>query len=427
MSLSGALKKLGSLTHARRPQPVPDPYAHFLHFLDHLPIAPPLNIASDPSLSGPPTLNAILPGLLLRAMSGGPNTLLQIVYRMADRGIPLRIISADTPVDENEAGLWDHFGKLTGVGRRLPNVQLCSTADRSRPLAIGPRDVLFISAWWNVQMVKHVLRRAGRPFLYIIQDFEPGFYAWSAQHALALETYSLEHRAIFSSRLLAEFFFQNAIGKYAVPASQDQAVILETAVDASQFFYEPAARTPGRRRLLFYARPTTAERNLFEIGLHALGVAARRGLFGPDWTLQFIGDPIPPARLTDGLSIERTPWLGYNDYAALLRGSDVILSLMLSPHTSYPPLEMAACGGFAVTSIYANKTAAKLAALSPNIIGVPPTVDGVVAGLEEAVRRSAETRSPPLLSCPRSWNESIAPILDRVIEMFYECAHAGTG
>ena len=37
---------------------------------------------------------------------------------------------------------------------------------------------------------------------------------------------------------------------------------------------------------------------------------------------------------------------------------------MLSPHPSYPPLEMAASGGVAVTTVYANKDADALSKVS---------------------------------------------------------------
>ena len=81
------------------------------------------------------------------------------------------------------------------------------------------------------------------------------------------------------------------------------------------------------------------------------------------------------------------PWLDLAGYAEQMRESDILLSLMLSPHPSYPPLEMAACGGLAVTTTFANKTPEALAELSANIIGVAPTLEDVAAGLEAAVAR----------------------------------------
>src|SRR4029450_13774842 len=72
-------------------------------------------------------------------------------------------------------------------------------------------------------------------------------------------------------------------------------------------------------------------------------------------------------------------------YASLLASCDVGLSLMLTPHPSLVPLEMAAAGLLTVTNTYANKNAAALTALSTNLIAAPPTAEGVAAGLAEAI------------------------------------------
>ena len=65
--------------------------------------------------------------------------------------------------------------------------------------------------------------------------------------------------------------FENAITAVVPPAAE-----------------ELAARRP--RRLLFYARPEPhAARNMFELGVLALGRALERGAFAGDWTLHGIG------------------------------------------------------------------------------------------------------------------------------------------
>ena len=48
----------------------------------------------------------------------------------------------------------------------------------------------------------------------------------------------------------------------------------------------------------------------------------------------------------------RPPW---PRYARLMRGADVGLSLMSTPHPSYPPLDLAACGAVSVTNRYGPK------------------------------------------------------------------------
>ena len=69
-----------------------------------------------------------------------------------------------------------------------------------------------------------------------------------------------------------------------------------------------------------------------------------------------------------------------------MRESDILLSLMLSPHPSYPPLEMAASGGLVVTTSYEGKSARQLASLSANIVATEPTLEAITAGLATFVR-----------------------------------------
>jgi hypothetical protein len=65
---------------------------------------------------------------------------------------------------------------------------------------------------------------------------------------------------------------------------------------------------------------------------------------------------------------------------------DVGLALMLTPHPSLVPLEMAGAGLWTVTNSFANKTPQKLEAVSSNLIVVPPTVSGIGDGLRRAIR-----------------------------------------
>src|SRR5205807_8701042 len=94
-----------------------------------------------------------------------------------------------------------------------------------------------------------------------------------------------------------------------------------------------------------------------------------------------IGERFSPAPLGRGAVLRPAPWLDLHGYAAQMRRADLLLSPMLSPHPSYPPLEMAASGGLAVTTAYANKTAEALSAPSRNIIAVEPTIEAMAEGL----------------------------------------------
>lgn len=400
---------------------------HYSQYLKRLPNVDPLNLTIDPGKADCPTLNVLIPGMSMQHMSGGPNTAINLAYRLAAKGIPVRFISTNAAADNNHDLLWKHFSSLTGIPERLANVEICCGADRSKLLTIGENDVFFGTAWWTVQLIKYALPLIKpRKFIYLIQEFEPGLYEFSSRYALALETYHMNFFGIINERFLADYLCEYKIGRFANPKFIDSCAIFEPALDAQKFYPVREKNISRSRRLLFYARPN-APRNLFELGLNALQIAADQNVFsGEEWELLFIGESLPDMKLGHNLVIRSAPWMVYEDYAELVRNSDIALSLMLSPHTSYPPLEMAACGGIAVTCSFASKTQQMLQQLSLNIIAVPPTVEGIVAGLQDAVKRVQEDqRTHELLHMPSTWDESFSQVVPKLAEMFYDCQRPG--
>jgi hypothetical protein len=389
---------------------------------DDLPNVSPMRLRLG-SFPGDPYLNVLIPGLARRHMSGGPNTAIQLSLRLARAGLPVRYVSTCVPM-EDAADLWEHFHRVTGIAGPLPNVAMVTAHDRSATTWLGEDDVFLGTAWWTVQMIKHILPRSRvKKFLYLIQDYEPGFYPWSTVHALALETYGLNFEAVINERSLLDLLVHNRAGRFADPDFADSCLVFEPAVDRQRFYPEWTTE-PRRKRLLFYARPQ-APRNLYELGLLALKQAVERGAFCPHtWDLCFMGENLPDADLGHGVVIRSLPWFSYDAYAAQMRRSDVGLTLMLSPHTSYPPLEMAACGLSVVTNSYATKTAAGLRALSTNLLPVAPTLESVVEGLLWAARRTENweaRRAGSAIQLPGSWDEVFEPLVPGVLRMVDNC------
>lgn len=382
----------------------------------------PIAFRVNPSLASTPYLNVVLPGWAVHRMSGGPNTVINLAYRMAEKGVPIRFISASSAAERDPEPMWKHVRELTGIHEKLPHVEAVCGHDRSRHVDIGENDVFMATAWWTAQIVNQALPLTrAKKFIYVIQDFEPGLYNWSTEYSLALETYSMDYLPIVNSRFLADHFS----AQFGTSRFGKGCVVIDTAVDRTRFHYEEPTRR--KKRLLFYARPSSARRNLFELGTAALFEAVDRGLFSPDeWEFFFMGEQIPAAT-HGGMTIDCLPWLGYNDYAAKLRQSDIVLSLMLSPHSSYPPLEAAASGALAVTNTFGCKTAERLTAISGNIIPIEPTLEGVIDGLVEAQKRmgdAAARRAASEVNLPASWEEVFKEVVPSAIRLFDQCRHS---
>jgi beta-1,2-rhamnosyltransferase WsaF-like protein len=380
-------------------QPQPEP-----------PLIPAPEIQVQDAAGRTPELIVLLPSLELAQLTGGPNTALHLGARVAARGIPVRFVATHGNVEATSGALAAHLARLAGgTGRALP-VSFESVLGTGRHLRLARHDTVVATWWPTAYLADAAIERAGAPdFVYLIQDFEPAFYPWSTNYALAEATYSMPIRAIFNSGLVHAHFVAAGIGRFKGESNAPAAIAFEPAVDAT--LYRPRPRS-GRRRLLFYARPSKP-RNLFPLGLRALREAADGGTFR-DWDLRSIGEHVPDQQLGGGAVLRPTPWRDIKGYAKLLGTSDVLLSLMLSPHPSYPPLEMAASGGVVVTNTFGVKTAEELARISPRIRAVEPEVGALAAALRGAVATPRDA-SPPQFGLPGSWDIALEPVIDWVL------------
>ncbi|HJQ60737.1 MAG TPA: glycosyltransferase [Vineibacter sp.] len=380
----------------------------------------PLNVTIDSRRAALPTLSILLPAVLRRHATGGPNTAYILGSLLAREGIPVDFVSVDISPDEDLAPLKAHLRDLTGIDVEALHVGFRDASVRERAYPFGFNDVLMATAWWTAQPARSAagLLRNKRIY-YLIQDFESLFYGTSEKHAAALETYGFHHLPIINSAFLRDHLVHEKVGRFADRAFASNAIVFEPAVDRSHFFPEPA-RTPGVRRLLFYARPTMAERNLFGLGVAALRGAVDGGLFGDGgWEFIGMGEPFEPIPLGQRHVLKPIKWLDFAGYGALMRSADLLLSLMMSPHPSYPPLEMAACGGVVVTTEYGVKTAERLRQVSPHIIAVQPNIEELVFALTRGVLMSEARRhrsAAPTLAYPSSWVDSLSSVVPRLMD-----------
>jgi hypothetical protein len=397
---------------ARNILQVTDP-ARFADLLADVLNAVPMQVRVDPAEAGAWRLNVLDATWSAGGMTGGPNTAVNLAFRIARLGVEVRFVATVQPPSINADWMRSHAGALVGAAG-LPRLAVESAAEAARPLAIGPRDIFLATHWTTALQLAAVLPWLPvRRFFYLLQEFEPGFYAWSSNYARAMETYGMDFWPVVNEALLADYLFSLPFGRWTDPATRERAVVFEPAVDRARFHAAPAQ--PAARRLLFYARPTNT-RNMFGLGLMALRAAAADPVFA-GWQFLSIGSrgSLPDMPLGHGHVLRPAPWVDYAGYGEMLRQADVLLCPMLSPHTSYPVLEMAACGGLAVTNTFLNKTEPALRALSANIVATEPTVDGLARGLVAAARAVAAGRPRDgSVSMAGDWAETLDPAARRI-------------
>lgn len=390
-------------------------------------LSPPLNVVVSDALATRPAINVLLPSLKRSHMSGGPNTALILAALLAERGERIRMIACDASADGEEAALYDHMDGLLGrlVSRDL--IQLVDGFDRSKPVAIGLDDIFLATAWWTAQIAKYALANTvHNAFIYLIQDFEPILHEGGTFQARALETYSLDHIPVINTKLLFDHLVKEEAGRFADPDFAKRALWFEPALDRKFYFPKPGeAKKAKKKTLLFYARPSVARRNLFELGVVALRQAVASGNINKDdWDVWAMGEKIPPVNLGNGVFLNPLPWMTFDEYARSVRTADLMLSLMLSPHPSYPPLEMAASGNLVVTNSFSVKTSERLQSMSRNILVARPTAESIAASLEVAVGRinaGMPSNDPSgSIALPLNWDGSLNDIVEQLIPRLAE-------
>ena len=354
-------------------------------------------------------------------MSGGPNTALLLAALLAEKGERIRIIACDSPAEGEEAALFPHMEALLQRPVARERIELADAFDRTQPTSIGVNDLFLATAWWTAQIAKYaVIKTRHKTFIYLIQDYEPILHEGSTFQARALETYGLPHIPVINSRLLLDYLVREGAGCYADPVFAEASLWFEPALDRSYYFPEPGqVGSNNKKILLFYARPTVARRNLFELGVVALRHAVAAGAIDKDnWEVWSMGEKLPPVALGNGVFLNPLPWMSFDEYAKRVRTADLMLSLMLSPHPSYPPLEMAASGKLVVTNSFSVKTSERMRAFSQNIIVAEPIAESVAAALKNAAGRInlglPSYDSSGTIALPISWDESLREILPKL-------------
>jgi beta-1,2-rhamnosyltransferase WsaF-like protein len=346
-------------------------------------------LALDVRSTEPVRVNLVLPSIDFKYLFGGYIGKLNMGLKLSRKGYHVRLVIVDE-CDFDPSAWRDQIQGYQELAPLFDEVEVAYRFYRSEPLIVSPRDTFIATTWWTAHVAHQAARDIGKEkFTYLIQEYEPMTFPMGSYWALAQETYSFPHFAVFSTRLLRDYFKRHRIGVFAVgeEAGLRDSIYFENAIYSATPASEDL-RSRERKKLLYYARPEAhASRNMFEIGIMALNSAIERGVFDSElWEFYGIGTVSDSSRLN--LVGKRTmallPRLDLSDYIRVLPTFDVGLSLMLTPHPSLVPIEMAAAGMLTVTNTFENKTTDELEQISANLIAVPPTVPGVVSGLAAA-------------------------------------------
>lgn len=310
--------------------------------------------------------NLVLPTLRNTKVFGGILTAIKIFRFLLDKGsLHGRIIVIS---GESYDKKWTY--KLESNKETDSVISLFFVSD-SKEIDIGTNDIFIATSWKTAYAFMPVLlwqrkqyKLKKRKLLYLIQDYEPGFHAWSTEYVLSESTYKYNSdliMALFNSEELYDFFDQRsysfAYKMFFKPTLNEK--LKEHLINISK------ASIKKEKKILIYGRPSEP-RNAFEIIRKALAIWSENYEKSSDWKIISLGEDYDDIKLENNL-IEARGKVSLEEYANIMTFSYAGVSLMVSPHPSYPPLEMSTFGVRTITNKFENKD---LSYFSENIVSI---------------------------------------------------------
>lgn len=377
------------------------PFEKILHTrLAHL---DPLRIKDDTTQGL--RINVVTDSIGPASLFGGVATSLVLAATLAQKkGAELRLITRN---GEGSADVVNHLLRLNEVefSGKITMLESAPTSGYYVPVRSSD-DVFITTSWWTTCGVRKSIPAS--QIIYLLQEDERMFYGYGDERIRCEEVLS-DDGIIFvlNTKLLQRHLTQ---GPNPIAGLANRSTCFEPAFPSMR----PAAQQQARekRRFFFYGRPNNL-RNLYLRGIEVITQALLQGILDPrEWEFHFAGKDLPNGTLPGNPDIYFHQQMDWAEYCALLQTIDVGLTLMDTPHPSYPPLDLASCGAIAVTNSSGIKT--DLSDYSKNIICTAPTVEALLHGIGRALIIDSDQRNENMKSAniQRDWNTSLAESIE---------------
>ena len=358
----------------------------------------------------PVRINVLVPAFDFRSMSAGFFGVFQVARFISQCGFNVRLVMFDN-FYWNEAEFRVKLMEFPGMERLFDELEIDYIGSRDRPLAISPSDNCVATVWYSAYFANKIMECiGGRPFLYLIQDYESSFFPGGSLFSMADESYCFSYNALFSSKPLMLNFLTRSIGMFSV--REPKYTYFNNACASYLPPKDEFIPTKSTRKLAFYSRPTV-NRNMFELGALTLIESYRKGLFAEGhWEFYGVGIGDISIDLDEKSALQQMPRMTLKEYQVAISKFDLGLCLMASPHPSLLPFDLAGSGAVVVTNTFGVKTREYFAGLCDNIIARRPTLEQLVTGMGQAIHmvedREARYLSAQRMTYPREWKETFS-------------------
>lgn len=329
-----------------------------------------------------PRINLMITSLLKKDVYAGIKTALDVFLKFQRYDVDLRILVMGFAINEKELYSIPNFSVVAN-NDDVVNYSIIDVSKNNSEFVIRENDYFMGTMWYTIYNANRFLDEQKKLFgkrtslIYLIQDYEPGFYAWSTQYLLAESTYNIEEQiVVFNSRYLKEYFDSN---NYKFRKSYYFDPILNEKL--SSFLQSKLTDLPQRKnKIIFYGRPSR-NRNAFELICMALRRWAEIDSNYENWEVYAAGENIGNIQLSKNLFVKSLGKMSIDEYAKVMLESKIGISLMASPHPSYPPLEMATFGMKVITNSFETKN---ISDFSDNILSIEHiNIDNLANAIKE--------------------------------------------
>ncbi len=344
-----------------------------------------------------PRLNLLIPTINPAQTFGGVATAIKIFKQLGARfgaTYDLRILVLDAAIEPHVPhSLFPSYFLETLNPNDQAGINVIQPGHDRLPLKLPIRnnDVFMATAWWTAvhgfRFLDFQKSRFGHApkMIYLIQDYEPSFYGWSTKWALAESTYRrpndtiaiINSEELHRSMMAQDYYFAST---FVLPFRLNESIAKNLRVVEKE------------KILLIYGRPGV-ERNCTEIVIDALRLfQLRMPSEAAQWRVISLGEDYPLSLALNMSNFEIRGKVSLEEYADLLSRASLGISLMVSPHPSYPPLEMASAGVYTVTNSYKGKNLAERSDYILSVDRVDP--EFVYQALTEALVKIKATQQP---------------------------------
>lgn len=370
----------------------------------------PLSLFPDPA--SPRRISLVTDSIGPSSLFGGVGTALILATQWAQRSeAVLRVVTrTEAPVTTALSSLLEaNCLSFTGEVEFVHAPHFNSAA-----LALGERDLFLATSWWSARCLLNSV--SADRIVYLLQEDERMFYPHGDDHLACSETLAEPFaQVVVNSALLHRHLTR---GEGAIARLAERSVHFEPAFPYARAAC-PARSEGAMRKLFFYARPQNL-RNLYATGMNLLNQAAVRGVIDKTgWEVHLVGRGLEPLQFDGGLKAVYHEPMAWKDYARFLQDMDAGLSLMYTPHPSYPPIDLAAMGVPVLTNRFGIKT--DLDVYSKNILTadlpLPSMLDGLgrLIALAEDPATVAHNLETDRIN--RDWTTALAPVVERLAQI----------